>query len=77
MRPHDKRELSPEGQVIMGYYDGLHDTRDELPKHSNFTKSYVHGWNNGRDDRSRRPRAPVHTLREEWDRIVKEEQGNA
>ena len=50
--------------MLEGYFDGLRDDRLELPKtFSNRSRSYCHGWLNGRDDRTRNPRAPAYILR--------------
>ena len=44
--------------MVEGYLDGYKDTRDALPESlSNRSRSYQHGWLNGRDDRCGKPRA--------------------
>ena len=50
--------------MVAGYLDGLADDRDVLPDSlSNRSARYCHGWQNGRDDRVRRPRPPAAALR--------------
>jgi hypothetical protein len=50
--------------VVAGYFDGFKDDRDELPAQTNYSRLYVHGWLNGRDDRLSSPRASAAELRE-------------
>lgn len=50
--------------MVEGYLDGLKDDRAEFPASlSNRSRSYQHGWLNGRDDRVRLPRASAAHLR--------------
>jgi ribosome modulation factor len=74
MIPYDRSSLDAAGQMQMGYHDGFHDDRDELPEHTNYTKAYEHGWRNGRDDRLHRPRAPAYMLRAVADKLIREDE---
>lgn len=50
--------------MVEGYMDGSKDERAELPASlSNRSRSYCHGWLNGRDDRRMKPRASAQELR--------------
>ncbi|WP_327210847.1 hypothetical protein [Rhizobium leguminosarum] len=51
--------------MIEGYFDGKKSDLDELPKGSNRSDSYKHGWRNGRDDRKGAPRSSASDLRRE------------
>lgn len=53
-----------ESDIVEGYMDGLRSELENLPQGNNRSDSYRHGWNNGRDDRLRRPRATAADLRE-------------
>lgn len=46
-----------------GYNDGFQ--ADALPPGPNRSRSYVHGWLNGRDDRIGKPRATASVLRDQ------------
>ena len=48
--------------VLHGYRDGV--SPDAMPPGPNRSRSYVHGWLNGRDDRARKPRASAEAIRE-------------
>jgi hypothetical protein len=61
-----------EQEMIEGYLDGRIDERQELPDLSNRSGAYIHGWRNGRDDRTRKPRASIRILRMEADAALKE-----
>lgn len=53
-------------EILEGYLDGLADDRLDLPESlSNRSRRYRFGWQNGRDDRASRPRAPAAQLRKE------------
>lgn len=68
MSDRDQRERD----MGEGYFDGLRDTRSHPPHGpSNRTESYWFGWENGRDDRVKIPRAPAATLRAESERILR------
>lgn len=49
--------------MTQGYLEG--SQQDALPPGPNRSRSYVHGWLNGRDDRLGKPRAPAAELREQ------------
>lgn len=52
------------GPMVQGFLDGFHDDRQEWPHTlSNRGHAYRHGWLNGRDDRTGRPRASAASLR--------------
>lgn len=63
-----------DGDILEGYLDGFKDDRTEFPSSSNRSPAYRHGWENGRDDRLRKPRAYAQQLRDEADRIIRQEQ---
>jgi len=51
-------------EVTEGYMDGLSDDRSDLPASlANRSDEYRHGWQNGRDDRLKRPRASAARIR--------------
>jgi hypothetical protein len=51
--------------MVEGYMDGFRDDRLEYPDSlSNRSRSYRHGWLNGRDDRVGEPRLAAKTIRE-------------
>lgn len=51
-------------ELVEGYRDGFGDDRDILPASlANRSHSYRVGWENGRDDRLRHPRASALLLR--------------
>jgi hypothetical protein len=51
--------------MVAGYFDGFKDDRAELPDSlANRSRSYIHGWLNGRDDRLRKPRRSARDLGE-------------
>ena len=49
--------------MIEGYRDGRQ--KDAVPPGPNRTRSYVHGWLNGRDDRLQKPRASAENIRKD------------
>lgn len=49
-------------EIVEGYLDGLNDERKEITR-SNRSPEYLFGWENGRDDRLRQPRASAETIR--------------
>jgi hypothetical protein len=61
-------------EMLEGYMEGFASELKELPNGNNRSDSYRHGWNNGRDDRLKRPRASAATLRKEADDIAAREQ---
>lgn len=63
-------------EMLEGYMEGFSSDLSELPKGSNRSDSYRHGWNNGRDDRLKRPRASAATLRKEAADIAAREQSS-
>jgi hypothetical protein len=58
------------GGMVEGYCDGLRDERTELPENSNYSPAYVHGWNNGRDDRIGKPRDSYAALKAQADTLL-------
>lgn len=49
--------------MVEGYLDGFKDHRNHLPESlANRSASYVHGWMNGRDDRTGNPRSTFHEI---------------
>lgn len=62
-----------EDEIIEGYFDGRKSDLDELPKGSNRSEGYKHGWRNGRDDRKSAPRASAQSLRTEAAEIAARE----
>jgi len=60
--------------MVLGYYDGHSDDRNDLPKQHNYSPSYVHGWLNGRDDRIGKPRDAASVLRARADLIMENDQ---
>ena len=46
-----------------GFRDGYRDVRQELPVQNNYSAAYIHGWRNGRDDRTSNPRDTAENLR--------------
>lgn len=58
--------MTANDEMVEGYLDGLKDDRLEFPA-SNRGHSYRHGWLNGRDDRTRNPRASAAELRVQAD----------
>lgn len=58
-------EGAQDDEIVDGYRDGFRDTRIELPASlANRSAFYRFGWENGRDDRVRKPRATAAVLRE-------------
>ncbi len=57
-------------EMVEGYLDGFGDDRQSLPEYNNFSPAYSHGWMNGRDDRTQKPRAFAQTLRDQADSII-------
>lgn len=58
-------EQPAKADMAEGYMDGLNDDRLEYPDGlSNRSRSYRHGWLNGRDDRMNNPRLTARTLRQ-------------
>jgi len=49
--------------MLEGYRDG--HQKDAVPPGPNRSRSYVHGWLNGRDDRLGTPRANAERIRED------------
>lgn len=66
--------MSGDDEMLEGYLDGFASGLDVLPAGNNRSDSYRHGWNNGRDDRLKRPRASAAILRKEADEIAAREQ---
>jgi hypothetical protein len=55
----------PFDEMTQGYIDGFEDDRADFPESlSNRGFAYRHGWLNGRDDRTGKPRLAAQTLRE-------------
>jgi len=52
-----------EDEVVRGYLDGRDQTSPEPS--DNRSRSYRHGFSNGRDDLNSKPRATAHMLRQE------------
>ena len=48
-------------ELLQGYWDGL---RGEAEPGNNRSHCYRHGWQNGRDDRGKSPRASAGYIRE-------------
>lgn len=60
--------------MVEGYMDGFSDTELELPDRlANRSRSYKHGWLNGRDDRTNNPRKFAMTLENEAIQAMKED----
>lgn len=57
-----------EAEMLEGYFDGL--DLSSPPPGPNRSRSYCHGFANGRDDRAHRPRAFAATLREEAEACI-------
>jgi hypothetical protein len=75
--PEEKAEAQVNSQeqakfddMLLGYMDGLDP--NSPPPSSNRTPAYHHGFMNGRDDLSRKPRDSAQNLREQADRILQE-----
>ena len=64
-----------EAEMMEGYRDGREDTRDEPPSMSNRSPAYIHGWLNGRDDRTKKPRATAEELRRRASVALRETMG--
>jgi hypothetical protein len=60
-------------EVVEGYFDGRKSDLDDLPKGSNRSDGYKHGWRNGRDDRKGSPRSSADVLRQEASDIAARE----
>lgn len=72
--PSHSQPTEADRDILEGYLDGSKDDRTEFPSSSNRSPAYRHGWENGRDDRLRKPRAYAQQLRDEADEIIKREQ---
>lgn len=57
-------------EMLDGYLDGRMDSRIDYPEKSNRSAAYRHGWLNGRDDRTNKPRATAQELSAEADRLL-------
>lgn len=57
-------------EMTQGYLDGRDDHRADLPKNTNYSPAYVHGWLNGRDDRIGKPRDTAAVLRARAEMIL-------
>ncbi len=66
MKPATERGANPD--MVEGYMDGL-DPASPEPS-TNRSASYRHGFQNGRDDLTRKPRAPASDLRREADEAM-------
>ncbi len=53
-----------DAEMLAGYLDGL---RGDPEPGANRSHSYRHGWANGRDDRTKSPRASTSYIRERAD----------
>lgn len=63
-----------ERDMMTGYMDGFRDTRSHRPHGpTNHSEAYCFGWDNGRDDRMKSPRAPAETLHAEAELILRGE----
>lgn len=51
-----------ETEMLAGYWDGLNG---EPEPGSNRSRSFRHGWKNGRDDRAKSPRSTSSYIRQE------------
>lgn len=51
-------------EMLQGYWSGLNG---ETEPGNNRSHSFRHGWQNGRDDRAKSPRAAASYIREEAD----------
>lgn len=72
MSKENTTHLPANDDMVVGYRDGLRDDRTELPDSlSNRSRSYRHGWLNGRDDRMNSPRACAADLRDLADEAMK------
>ena len=61
--------------MVEGYFDGYRDDRDEFPESmANRSRSYRHGWLNGHDDRTGKPRASAEELRRAADVAMLEDE---
>lgn len=60
-----------EDEMLQGYLDGF-DPESPDPS-DNRSKSYRHGFANGRDDRAHKPRASASTLRQEAKKAIAED----
>lgn len=59
----------PEDEMLEGYLDGF---RADSPEPSgNRSKSYCHGFRNGRDDLARNPRTTADYLRQQAEEAIK------
>lgn len=58
-------------EMVMGYLDGRNPDNPEPSQ--NRSRSYAHGFANGRDDLFRSPRALAQTLREMADAAIAED----
>lgn len=54
--------METDAELLAGYWDGLNG---EPEPGANRSHSYRHGWNNGRDDRNKSPRASAGYNRKE------------
>lgn len=52
-----------EKEMVDGYLDGFKDFRKSLPEGHNYGPAYMHGWLNGLDDRTGKPREHADVLR--------------
>lgn len=63
-----------EEEMLEGYRDGL-DPLSPTPS-GNRSKSYLHGFANGRDDLANTPRDSAETLRQEAEAALKADEAN-
>lgn len=59
----------PEDEMLEGYQDGR--KQDSPEPSGNRSKSYCHGFRNGRDDLTRNPRALAAVLRQQAEEAIK------
>jgi hypothetical protein len=64
--------MSAELDMLEGYRDGYADDRAEMTL-GNRSGAYLHGWQNGRDDRLNSPRAAAAVIRQIGAAIVEAE----
>jgi hypothetical protein len=63
--------------MVEGFLDGYRDDRTDLPASlANRSRSYRHGWLNGRDDRVRKPRASYEIIRAQAEQAMLLDESN-
>jgi ribosome modulation factor len=60
--------------IVEGYMDGISDKEIDFPERiANRSRSYKHGWRNGRDDRVSHPRKTFDELSRDAEAAMKQD----